>query len=168
MVPESVWEEEPKGKYYKFETQKDGRVILKPVRVPSHIMEERRAQLQKKQRRRAAQRNCQRDMVMNRSFVVFVAFALAVCCFFCYLYVSIQSEVLYRVQNISELQVQLEDLISENDILEVRIANRENLVDIQETAGSELGMALAGSDQIIYYTVPDVDYMMQYEDVAGD
>ena len=102
---------------------------------------------------------------MNRGFIVFIAFALAVCCFFCYIYVSIQSEVLGRVQNISDMQVELENLVSDNDILESRIANRENLVDIQETAGSELGMALAGSDQIIYYTVPDVDYMMQYEDI---
>ena len=166
MDPELVWEEEPKGKYYKFETLPDGRVVLEPVRVPAHIMEERQAQLRKKQRARAAQRNCQREMCMSRGFIAFIAAAVLICCFVCYLYVSLQSEVQERVKNISSLQMELEDLAADNDILENRIESLEDIIAIRVLAESELGMALVQQEQIVYYSVPDTDYMMQYEEVS--
>ena len=165
MEPETIWDYEPKGKYYKFESRADGRVTLEPVRVPAHVLEEQREKMLKKQRIRSAQKNRQREMYMNRAFIAFIACAAAVCCLVCYIYVSIQSEVQSRIQSVSQLQIQLEDLTAENDILESRIAGSEDITVIREFAENELEMTLAGEDQIVYYTVPDVDYMMQYGDI---
>ena len=166
MEPQTSWDlEEPKGKYYKFESLSDGRTVLEPVKVPEHVARAREKKIRDRELRRIAEKNRQRAGLLDRKFVFFVGVGIAVCCFACYIYLSMLFEMKEHVETVSDLEVQVEEAAAENDLLEQRIENSENIAEIEETAGEELGMTLADEEQIIYYTVPDVDYMLQYGDI---
>lgn len=166
MEPQTSWDlEEPKGKYYKFESLSDGRTVLEPVKVPEHVAREREKKVRERELRRIAEKNRQRAGQLDRKFVFLVGAGIVVCCFTCYVYLSMLFEMKEHVETVSDLEVQVEEAAAENDLLEQRIENAENIAEIEEAAEEELGMSLADEGQIVYYTVPDVDYMLQYEDI---
>lgn len=168
MDTETVLDYEPKGKYYKFEAADGGRVVLKPVKVPAHVIAARKERVRKKQMQRMVEKNRQRAMAMNVGFIFFMTLALAVCCLVCYFYISLQGEVSARLRSVSRLQNQVETVSTDNDTLEKRIGAREDIAAIKEAAGSELGMSAVTPDQIVYYSIADSDYMIQYDDIEDE
>lgn len=165
MDTETVIDYEPKGKYYKFEMADGGRVVLTPVKVPAHVIAARKERVRKKQIQRMVEKNRQRAMVMNVGFVFFMTLALAVCCLVCYFYISFQGEVATRLRNVAQLQNQVGTVSTENDTLEKRIGAKEDIAAIKEAAGSELGMSAVTPERIIYYSIADSDYMIQYGEI---
>lgn len=165
MDSDILLDEEPRGKYYRFETAVDGSVVLKPVKVPAHVIAERKARIRKAQIARRVQHNREQAAIMNKGFVAFMAVAILICCVVCYFYISLQGEVTTRLRNVSALQREIQAVSIDNDMLEKRIGTQEDIAEIKTEAVETLGMQTVTPDQIVYYSVSDKDYMLQYDEI---
>lgn len=161
-------DEGPRGRYYRFEATTGGSVVLKPVKVPAHVIAERKARIRRQQMERRVQYNRERVASMNVGFVAFMTVAIIICCVVCYFYISLQGEVTTRLRTMAALQREIEQVSVDNDMLEKRIGVQENISQIKYEAESTLGMQTVSPDQIVYYTVSDKDYMLQYGDVVTE
>ena len=70
-----------------------------------------------------------------------------------------------NMRQISNLETQISELKTTNDASEKRLDTTMNLETIKEKAQKDLGMSYADSDQIVYYSVDNTDYMNQYGSV---
>lgn len=151
-----------RGNYYI-----DGNTVRREEAVPDYRQAQReRIQKEKEEelrrRKRTARRNQEKAMRMSRSYVSFLTMAVIIFGVFAGTYIKIQSSVTARMNDISNLESQIEDLKADNDEAFKRINTAIDLDSIRNTAMSELGMSYARESQIIYYTVGDDDYMNQY------
>lgn len=165
MDSDILLDEEPRGKYYRFETAVDGSVVLKPVKIPAHVIEERKARIRRAQIERRVQHNREQAAVMNKGFVAFMAVAIIICCVVCYFYISLQGEVTTRLRTVASLQKEIQAVSIDNDMIEKRIGAQEDITQIKAEATESLGMQTVTPEQIIYYSVNDQDYMLQYDDI---
>ena len=122
--------------------------------------EEREAELRRK--KKIARKNQEMALRTNRSYVLFLSICAIMLTVFAGVYIKIQSDITARMKKISNLESQVTTLRAEND---ERLKRMNTIVDlgvIKDTAINELGMFYATSEQIIYYTVNNDDYMNQY------
>lgn len=164
-MAEQFAEEENKGQYCRFVRTGDGKVKLVPVKVPAHVKAQRAERIRKRELRSRVAQNRARAQALNRWSVMFLAFALAVCCGVCCLYLSFQSRVTSRMAEIIRLQQQVEGLSADNDLRKQRLSANENLDDVRREARERFGMREAGKEQIVYYTIDYQDYMFQYGNI---
>lgn len=164
-MAEQFAEEENKGQYCRFVRTKDGRVKLEPVKVPAHVKAQRAERIRKRELRSRVEQNRARVQALNRRSVMFLAFALAVCCGVCCFYLGLQSRVASRMDKIIGLQKQIEEISADNDLRKQRISVSEDLDAVGREARERFGMREAREDQIVYYTIDYRDYMFQYEDI---
>ncbi|MCC8150098.1 MAG: hypothetical protein LIO96_01195 [Lachnospiraceae bacterium] len=68
---EGMIETEDKGQYCRFVQTADGSYVLKPVKVPAHIIAEREERLRRREICRHAQENRERAESINRGSVLF-------------------------------------------------------------------------------------------------
>ena len=80
-------------------------------------------------------------------------------------YVHLTTNIGKSKKNINDLKEQITVLKADNSAMKNRIATSLNLNSIKEKAMTELGMVYADTDQIVYYNMPDDDYMNQIEPV---
>ena len=76
-------------------------------------------------------------------------------------YISLRSDVTNRLQHISVLESQLNNLKLENDATYSRINSNMDLEQIRDTAINELGMTYAKEGQIETFTSENGDYVRQ-------
>ncbi|MCR5594405.1 MAG: cell division protein FtsL [Lachnospiraceae bacterium] len=94
-------------------------------------------------------------------YVIFVAIALVFTAFVLLQYISLRSDVTNKLQNISSLETQLNELKLENDATYSRINSNMDLEQIRDTAIHELGMTYAKEGQIETFTSENGDYVRQ-------
>ncbi len=94
-------------------------------------------------------------------YVLFVAIALVFTAFVLMQYISLRSDVTNRLQHISALESELNDLKLENDATYSRINSNMDLEQIRDTAINELGMTYAREGQIETFTSENGDYVRQ-------
>lgn len=92
--------------------------------------------------------------------VAAAAFLLIVCN-----YLNLKSEIDQRMASVKTLEVQLENLRTENDALEQSIDTSVDLNHVYDVAVNELGMVHAGKDNVIQYTKTESEYVRQNEDI---
>ena len=155
-------EHESKGRYYRVEQVGSG-VVLKPVKVPAHIIERRKKQEEKKKLERLVVKNREREARMNVRTILFYTLMLSAVAVVCFFYLHLQSVVTARADKITTLKTQLSSMINENDITQSKLESEINLFDVKKQASSELGMTQAAKDQIVYYSVQNKDYSLSYE-----
>ena len=63
---------EPKGRYYKIEKDRKGSVVLRPVKVPAHVIAERKEHARKREMLRNVKRNREIAASMGAGFIVFM------------------------------------------------------------------------------------------------
>ncbi|MBO6215271.1 MAG: hypothetical protein J6N76_07025, partial [Lachnospiraceae bacterium] len=80
-----------------------------------------------------------------------------------YSIIYLQNSISNSMRHISALETEISDLKAKNAATESRISTSTNLNSIKESAVSEMGMMYAGLDQIVYYSIPEEDYMDRYE-----
>lgn len=153
----------PKGKYYKI-AQVNGRVFVEPVKVPSHILKAREKQKRLKEEAKAVQMNRERNASLSPRFIAFLTVALTALVLVCAFYLTLQSQLTERMKTVSAMQSQLEQMVSDNDSLESRLATSGDLISIKEAAG-ELGMTTPSKEQIVTYSLDNPEYVVQYGDV---
>ncbi len=154
----------------KYNTYIDGNTVRKTRAVPDPRQERiRREEEERRARnRRIARRNQERELRMNRGYLIFLSAAVGITCLVCAAYIQIQSEITTHMNNISSLEKEIADLKTENDTTLKRINTSIDLNEIKEKAMGELGMVYASEDQVAYYNMEDTDYMMQYEEIPGN
>lgn len=94
-------------------------------------------------------------------YVLFVAVALVLTAFVLTKYISLRGDVTNRLNHISRLETQLNDLKLENDATYSRINSNVDLEEIRNTAINELGMTYAKEGQIETFTSENGDYVRQ-------
>lgn len=79
--------------------------------------------------------------------------------------VTIKGEITATMQNIAKLESRISDINADNKAVESRIATTVDLAEIRQVASTGLGMVYASSDQIVYYSMDNQDFMTQYYDI---
>lgn len=128
--------------------------------------EEREAELRRK--KRIARKNQEKALRTSRKYVMFLSMGAIIFAVFAGAYIKIQSDITARMNKISKLESQITMLRAENDETLKRMSTAVDLDAIKNTAINELGMFYATSDQIIYYTVDNDDYMNQYIEIPEE
>lgn len=98
-------------------------------------------------------------------YVLFVAAALALTAFILVGYVSVKSEITNRLNHISSLETQLNDLKLENDATYSRINSNMDLEEIRNVAINELGMTYAKEGQTETFHSENGDYVRQLSQI---
>ena len=175
MVPMADRNEYRKRTYrneYREHTYTDGNTVRRHQAVPAperrkEVPQRSREEIiRDRERQRAARRNRQRALAVNRGYVIFLAAATLLCCGICAVFIYFQSNITARISAIASLESQVSELKSDNDAAEKRLETSMTLDEIKARAG-ELGLIYPGSDQIQYYSVESSDYMNQYSDVSS-
>ncbi len=156
---------EEKGRYCEFVQTTDGSYVLKPVKVPAHVKEAREERIRKREILSHVQQNRERAQAINGRSVAFLAVALAFFAVICCMYLAMQNRILSHSSRIEALQTELSELAADNEAAEKRLYASEDLFEIEEAAGEDLGMQYIDEEQIEYYTMDSRDYMIQYKDV---
>ena len=118
----------------------------------------------KRERQRIAKRRKKALLALKKQALVFTLAVVVIAGLFAY-YVHLQNNITKSRRNINDLKEQITVLKADNSAMKNRIATSLNLNSIKEKAMSELGMVYADTDQIVYYNMPDDDYMNQIEPV---
>jgi len=144
-----------------------------PASMPDYREERRRRQQEEQEaelrrQRRIARKNQEKALRTSRRYVMFLSMGAVIFALFAGAYIKIQSDITARMRNISKLESQISDLKAENDEAYKRLSTAVDLEAIKNTAINELGMFYATSDQIVYYTVENDDYMNQYIEIPEE
>ncbi|MFV0464672.1 MAG: hypothetical protein ACK5ML_01255 [Lachnospiraceae bacterium] len=126
---------------------------------------EREEQHRKKINQRAAQRNQEKAKQMNFGYVFFCTIALSLTCLVCVTYIQLQSSIVSNLGAISAMESEISDLKADNDAAIKRIKSMQDLENVKTAATTEYGMQFASSDQIVYYSIDNDDYMDQISDI---
>lgn len=145
----------------------DGNAVRRYDAVALPTREDRARELyeQREMERRARLRAHRKAKRANRRYTVMLMMSVVLMGAFFVAYVHLQNRITTSMNNISKLEKQIATLKTENAAAKSRISTTANLGRIQKVAMKDLGMVYANSDQIVYYTIDDEDYMSQYEEV---
>ncbi len=126
-----------------------------PDRHLSRAERERRAR-----KEHSARRNQQRALAFDRRYMVFLAAATVVLALFCGAYVKGRAELTTNMHQVTRLESEVGELKASNDAFEKTIGASVNLKEVKESA-KKYGLSYPGSDQVVYYTIEQQDYMTQ-------
>ena len=136
-----------------------------PVRKPHRTRRELEEVRRKKNRRKAARRNQERALSMNRAFVTFLTGCVAASAFVAVSLIQIRSNVTQQMKEVAALESQVADMKADNDARYKEITTSMDLNSIKDAAINRLGMKYASQDQIVYYSVDNNNYMDQYNEI---
>lgn len=114
---------------------------------------------------RRVRKNRNKALHMNRGYVVFLSVAAIAALFACVRYLQLQSEITSRSENITSLQRELENAKEANTTKYNAVVNSMNLEEIRDRAMNDLGMVYATAEQVIEYTNPTSNSVMQYSSI---
>ena len=142
----------------------EGNVVRKLEAVPSPSPRREREATPDKSKAVSGQvrKNRRKAMHMSAGYVVFLAIAASLALIACVRFLSIRSEMNMRSRNISSLQRELTSMREANTTQYNALKDSVNLEDVRHIAIHELGMVHARPDQIIEYSSPTKDYVMQH------
>lgn len=150
----------------------DGNAVRKPQvsyrparNLPTRQQREREKRDAAIRHQRITDRRRAAELRKNRLLTGYMIVAILAACVMFVGYVSLQTSVSAKMNNIASLESELSELNADNKATESRIATTTNLSEIKEKAINDLGMVYATSDQIVYYSIDGSDYMSQYQDI---
>ena len=136
-----------------------------PIRRDSRSRREIEEARRKKNRRRAARRNRENAMAMSRGYVVFLTICVMAIAASAVSLVQMQSSVTQRMKDVAAIESQITSLRTENDAKYKEISTSIDLNYVKDVAMNQLGMKYAAREQVVYYSVENVNYMDQYSDI---
>ena len=80
-------------------------------------------------------------------------------------YLYLQNDINKNMKEVAAVENRITEKKSDIASRRNAMASGMNLNNVRDIAANQLGMVYAGSDQIVYYSVDDTDYMTQYEDI---
>lgn len=142
----------------------DGNTVCKiavPVEYPERKQEKRP---ERKQGHRRSYRQSE-GLEMSLSYVAFLFVMVVIIVASCVNYLDVNSQISQTNREISKAQKVLDTLVTKNDATEYEIDSYIDVEYIISTAKEELGMVVAGKDQVKFYESSDSEYMNQLNDV---
>ncbi len=137
-----------------------------PQRRPQKTRRElEEARRRKKIEEMQQEETVKRAMVMNRAYVAFLTLCVIASAVAAFSLIRIRSNVTQQMKEVAALESRLEDTRADNDAKYKQITTSVDLNHIRDVAINQLGMKYASSDQIVYYTVDNSNYMDQYNDI---
>ena len=138
----------------------DGNTARKLQSIPVN-----RNRMQNDQIRRQQVKRQHRVAPMNLGYIFFMMLATLVVCVVLIGYVELQADITNRINHISKLESQLNDLKLANDVEYTKIMSSVDLEEIKRIAIEELGMKYAKDGQVITYSGEGNDYVRQYKEI---
>ncbi len=149
-----------------YHTYIQGNTVKRLNTAPKYVQERTpREEHELREKQRAARRNQQHALAMNRGYVIFLTAATMICAVVCGMYIHMQASVTMNMKSLSVLDAQVSELRTDNNAAEKRIGTTMSLEEVKEKAQQELGMSYPSSDQIVHYSVDYSDYMNQYTSI---
>jgi hypothetical protein len=133
--------------------------------APSREERIRERERQEKEKRQRIAKNRKKQLRALRRQALSFSLAVVIIAGLFAGYVHLTTNIGKSKKNINDLKEQITVLKADNSAMKNRIATSLNLNSIKEKAMTELGMVYADTDQIVYYNMPDDDYMNQIEPV---
>ncbi len=147
-------------------TVRKAQIELSPARsLPNRKLREKERKIQALKEQKRADRANAKELRTNRRLTGIMILGVICVGVLLVAYVSLQTGVSTKMNNIANLETELSNLKADNKAAESRIATSTNLTDIKDRAINELGMVYATSSQIVYYSVDSDDFMSQYYDI---
>ena len=113
----------------------------------------------RRRRRMMARRNQQRELMMNRSYVFFLACATIVCALFCGVYISMRASLVTNISQVTVMQEELSQLRADNDAIEKELKIHAENLSLTKEKAAKLGLSYPAEKQLVYYAVDSSDYM---------
>ena len=132
-------------------------VLPKRVREVGPDNEVRTSRQVRKNRRRA--RN------IDTAYAAFLTCAAVFAVMICVMFLSLQSDLVNRSENVTALQEQLAELTEQNDTAYQAAEDSVNLESVRAKAMNELGMVYASQGSVVEYADPAEDSVTQYSDI---
>ena len=150
----------------------DGNTVRKVVeplerpKRPSSTPNER----EKRERRRENRRSYRKadDLEMSLPYVAFLFVMVVMIVMSCVKYLDMNSQASEYNNKKAALQTKLDTLVTKNDAIEYEIDGFVDVDYIISTAMNELGMVVAGKDQVTFYDNTPSEYMNQINDVPEE
>lgn len=120
---------------------------------------------QHRQMSRQVAKNRHRAKSISPAYAVFLAAAAVCAVLVCMVYLSLQSEVVSRSENVVAMQEELAELTEANDTAYNAAVDSVNLVTVRERAMNELGMVPESEGSVVEYDRPAGEYVKQYSDI---
>lgn len=114
---------------------------------------------------RTTKKNRERALQMNFGYVLFLTAAAVITVFMCVNYLKLQAENTKLREEVTALEVSLDEARLENDADYNRIMANVDMEHVKDVAMNKLGMNYAKKGQIVTYSRVGSDYVRQYTDV---
>ncbi|MCQ2536325.1 MAG: hypothetical protein MJ110_05075 [Lachnospiraceae bacterium] len=141
-----------------------GSTALKADPAPIMTKEEYKRDLEEKNEY-LAKRSKMLDIRRSRLYTFYMVFVVAATVILMSRYIDLQSAITIKLREIAKLETQIQELQADNDAIEKRLATQVPVITVKEQALSKLGMGYAKDSQIKHYSVDNVDFMSQYEEL---
>ena len=150
----------------------DGNTVRKVVeplerpKRPSSTPNER----ERRERRRENRRSYRKadDLEMSLPYVAFLFVMVVMIVVSCVKYLDMNSQASENKAKIATLQTKLDTLVTKNDAMEYDIKGYVDVDYIMNTAINELGMVVAGKEQVSFYDNTPSEYMNQFNDIPEE
>ena len=140
----------------------DGNTVRK-VAIPVEIPEVPREGKRREEHRRSYRRS--ENLEMSLPYVAFLFVMVIMIVMSCVKYLDLNAQISEAGSDISSLQTQLDTLVTKNDALDYEINGFIDVNYIIETAKTQLGMVVAGKEQVQFYDSSVSEYMNQLNDI---
>ncbi|MBQ2744842.1 MAG: septum formation initiator family protein [Lachnospiraceae bacterium] len=144
----------------------DGNTVRKvaaPVEVPRAPKRDGERENRRIEHRRSYRRS--ENVEMSLPYVAFLFVMVIMIVMACVKYLDLNSQINKANNEIANLQTQLDTLVTKNDAMDYEINGFIDVDYILETAKTQLGMVVAGKEQVQFYDSSVSEYMNQLNDV---
>ena len=144
----------------------DGNTVRKTV-APVEIPEAPKKSNDSKKRRQEHRRSYRQseNVEMSLPYVAFLFAMVIIIVVSCVKYLDLNSQISRANEEVTNLQTQLDTLVTKNDAMDYEISAFIDVEYILETAKTQLGMVVAGKQQVQFYDSSVSEYMNQLNDV---
>ena len=115
--------------------------------------------------REITQRNRERALSMNFSYVLFLTIAAVLTVAICINYLRLQSKSVSYQKTLTALEVELSEVKLANDSEYNRIISSVDLEHVKDVAMNTLGMTYASESQVKTYSCSSGDYVKQFRNI---
>ena len=140
----------------------DGNTARKLQTVPVNRKRKQNDEIKRQQVKRRV-----KTAPMNFGYIFFMMIAMLVVCVVLIGYVELQADITNKINRISQLESQLNDLKLDNDETYTKIMSSVDLEEVKRIAINELGMKYAKEGQVITYSGEGSDYVRQYKEIPS-
>lgn len=148
----------------------DGNTVRKvaaPVTVPETPVRREEREEQRREQRHEHRRSYRtsQNVEMSLPYVAFLFAMVIMIVMACVKYLDLNAQINEANNEITSLQTQLDTLVTKNDAMDYEINSFIDVDYIIETAKTQLGMVVAGKEQVQFYDSSVSEYMNQLNDV---